>query len=72
MKIIEHGKKQKPPVKATKRFKCIQCGCVFEADDGEYKYTPESMVMFWEGHILQTKYCCLCPECSGGAEEVEA
>lgn len=35
MKIIKKGRIEK--VKRTKRFQCHECGCVFEADQGEYE-----------------------------------
>ncbi len=33
MKIIKAGK---VPEK-VRRFECLQCGCIFDADEGEYK-----------------------------------
>lgn len=39
MKIIKEGNLDK--IKQTKRFECKICGCVFEADAGEYKLTFE-------------------------------
>lgn len=33
IKIIKPGKKPE----TTKRFKCWHCGCVFEADRGDYE-----------------------------------
>lgn len=35
MKIIKKGDPGR--LKAAKRFQCDECGCVFEADKGEYK-----------------------------------
>lgn len=35
MKIIQKGDLNRP--KGIKRFKCSVCGCVFEADNTEYK-----------------------------------
>ena len=34
MNIIRQGKKPDP----VKRFECKLCGCIFEADKGEYHY----------------------------------
>lgn len=36
MKIIKQGEKEKTA--KTVRFECRACGCIFEADEGEYKY----------------------------------
>lgn len=50
MKIIKDGK-----IPSTvKRFKCTRCGCVFEADKGEYKSE-----IYFEGKI----FYCKCPCC---------
>lgn len=69
MKIIKHGKKPEP-VDTTKRFRCLVCGCVFEADAGEYITFPDDGSLYWRGIKLKTDCACDCPECGGGAEEV--
>lgn len=58
MKIIKEGNKEL--LKKTKRFNCDKCGCVFEADKGEYKcYTQYNT----------DKYYCVCPCCKNDAYE---
>lgn len=54
MKIIVEGEIPKK----TKRFKCGNCGCEFEADEGEYK-TTDQMTYFDDG----TEWRCECPCC---------
>lgn len=59
MKIIKHGK-----IKKTKptRFKCVNCGCVFDINDKEFnKY-----VMY----VGTYKYS-YCPECGGQSNEIK-
>lgn len=62
MKIIKQGKTEKE-LKAilnkTKRFECKTCGCIFEADKGEYVEEEHG-----------TTYC-VCPNCSRNAFEVK-
>jgi len=36
MRIIKHGDVNK--LKQIKRFECKSCGCIFEADNTEYKH----------------------------------
>lgn len=60
MKIIQHGRISSyfSPVK---RFKCNTCGCVFEADRGEYV----------TGSQYNEPYCyCQCPDCGRQANSV--
>ena len=38
MTIIREGDLEKP--KQNKRFKCLECGCTWEADKSEYKKEP--------------------------------
>lgn len=59
MKIIQHGRPKS--VFIVKRFKCSNCGCVFEADKGEYKVGS---------HYNETYYYCPCPDCGKSANEV--
>ena len=52
IKIIKPGKFKNP--KDTRRFLCLNCGCVFDADRGDYEafdqyQTPE--------------YVAICPTC---------
>lgn len=57
MKIIKQGKskeKLEAILKATKRFECTTCGCIFEADKGEYTHTTQ---------YNETHYYCKCPNC---------
>lgn len=64
MKIIKQGKtieELEAILKKTKRFECKICGCVFEADDGEYKWV--------EDHIYGA-YVCDCPNCCHRAVQV--
>lgn len=53
MKIIKKGK-----LKKIKRFECNECGCIFEADDTEYRPTPILAMQLGEG-----EYRCTCPCC---------
>lgn len=59
MKIIKHGnpKYNKP----DRCFKCDNCGCVFEAEYGEYKTGSQ---------YNETYRYCKCPECGKQANEV--
>ena len=54
MKIIKNG--VIPNKDETKRFVCSECGCVFEANKGEYKK------VLYCGQILEG-YSCDCPNC---------
>lgn len=65
MNIIKQGKSKeelKAILNATKRFECRTCGCVFEADRGEYE-TEE--VQIYSYHY------CKCPNCGQKANEVK-
>ena len=65
MKILKQGKSKeelKTILNATKRFKCKTCGCVFEADRGEYE-TEE--VQIYSYHY------CECPNCGQKSNEVK-
>lgn len=64
MKIIKEGKTKEELeaiLKETKMFECKTCGCIFEADKGEYKY---------EEDYIYSVYCCECPNCAKIAYEV--
>lgn len=62
MNIIKQGNPEKIQQlqKATKRFKCCTCDCVFEADKGEY--TPGNQ-WDWEASAV-------CPCCGKTAIEI--
>lgn len=65
MNIIKQGKTKeelKAILNATKRFECKTCGCIFEADKGEYE-TEE--VQIYSYHY------CNCPNCGQKANEVK-
>lgn len=67
MKIIKQGKTEeelKVILNKTKRFKCKTCGCIFEADKGEYEYSSSCLN---EGGY----YYCICPNCKKNAHEVK-
>lgn len=67
MKVIKQGK-NKEELKAifneTKRFECMTCGCVFEADKGEYKHSSSC-------RNEDVYYYCECPNCKKNAHEVK-
>lgn len=50
MKIIKAGKIPEK-IKQIKRFECLQCGCIFEADEGEY------ICGEYYGYPVQCPYC---------------
>jgi len=54
MKIIQQGDNNK--VTDIKRFVCKECGCVFEADNTEFK------AEYAYGQYLEG-YSCDCPNC---------
>lgn len=65
MKVIKQGKTKeelKAKLKATKRFECKTCGCVFEADEDEYEF---------EEDYIYSSYYCKCPNCGQRANEVK-
>lgn len=59
MKIIKHGTPKCN--KSDRRFRCNNCGCVFEVEYGEYKTGSQYNEPF--------RYC-KCPECGKQANEV--
>lgn len=63
MKIIKDGDQNKAAkkLKQTKRFECSVCGCVFEADKGEY--TPCMNQFDYSAHAE-------CPCCKQRAYEI--
>lgn len=66
MNIIKQGKTKeelKAILNKTKRFECKTCGCIFEADEGEYTHNTHQ--------YNETIYYCQCPNCSKDAREVK-
>lgn len=64
MNIIKQGKSKeelKSILNKTKRFECKTCGCIFEADEGEY---------IEEDDFYTCVYYCKCPNCEQNAFEV--
>lgn len=64
MKIIKQGKSKEELEKiknVVKRFKCLTCECIFEADKTEYEGE--------EDYIYMT-YHCKCPNCGDDAFEL--
>ena len=55
MKIIKEGIVD--PV--TKRFECKACGCIFEANRGEYRASSNMEIMVG----VLPAYKCACPTC---------
>lgn len=53
MKILAQGHMEL--ARKPKTFKCLECGCVFEADNTEYKYDGSQ--------YNQDYYVCACPCC---------
>lgn len=54
MKIIKEGK-----IDTTRRFHCERCGCVWEAEKGEYESTPQMA----QQHDGLKAYWMKCPTC---------
>lgn len=54
MEIIKQGNISK--LKQTKKFECRWCGCIFLADDDEYKYSGSQ--------YNELYYQCACPTCN--------
>lgn len=52
IKIIKPGKLKNP--KGTRRFLCLNCGCVFDADRGDYEASDQYQT---------TVYAAICPTC---------
>jgi len=53
MKIIKPGDKTR--LQQTKRFLCEDCGCIFEANKGEYRFDNDRNII---------TCICTCPECN--------
>ncbi len=71
MKIIKHGHIPEL-VKVTRRFQCLQCNCIFEADKDEYCFAGPAGQIRWHGELLAPAngYYCECPECQAPAKEI--
>lgn len=52
IKIIKPGKIKNP--RDTRRFTCLLCGCVFDADRGDYEAFDQYQT---------TDYAAICPTC---------
>lgn len=62
MKIIKPGN-----ICHTKRFTCERCGCIWEAEKGEYEPTPQLAVM----HDGLNSYWMKCPTCKNYSDTYE-
>lgn len=64
MFIIKDGDREiaEKKKKQTRRFECRMCGCVFEADKGEYIHSGVQ----WDDY-----YYAKCPCCGDDADEVK-
>ena len=51
MKVVKHG----GYIPTIRRFYCKACGCIFDAELGEYEYEMDCR--------NETIYSCICPEC---------
>ncbi|MCM1166432.1 MAG: hypothetical protein NC299_13380 [Lachnospiraceae bacterium] len=60
MKIIKDGVPER--LKKVKRFECGACGCVFEAEKGEYECDTQ---------YNETFFSCKCPCCGKNARQVK-
>ncbi len=56
MNIIKKGVPER--LKETKRFECIKCGCVFEAEKCEYEFDTQYSELY---------FYCKCPRCGNSA-----
>ena len=59
MKIIKRGDLNR--INKTKRFECNKCGCIFDADEGEYTVGTQ---------YNDTYYASKCPTYSSGTSNV--
>lgn len=61
MKIIKQGKSKEEIeaiLKNEKQFECATCGCIFSANDDEYRYDQDYIYIFCY---------CKCPNCGRNA-----
>ncbi len=71
MRIIEQGdiERTKEPIV---KFKCFECGCVFEANSLEYDSRPKTTFNEIGGEtFLYTEYTCRCPICKNTVREYD-
>lgn len=54
IKIIKDGSLKK--INKTKRFTCLKCNCIFEADDSSYT------THYWRNETYITAICPFCGE----------
>ena len=69
MKIIKHAKKEAP--KKCRTFKCGQCGCEFQAEEGEYWEKPQCWGTTSLTYSAQKTFMSCCPECHKVVEDSE-
>lgn len=64
MKIIQHGNIDR--LKKVIEFKCKLCGCVFQAEKGEYKYqySQRDDASWYEAKCPLCGYLCIKTETS--------
>ena len=58
MKIIRQGEYHGPET-MPHRFECVRCGCVWEAEPGEYHINQ----LFCDDHRFTQDFACRCPTC---------
>ncbi len=63
MTVLKEGDRNRAKmlVLQTRRFECDRCGCVFEANNNEYKSAAQYNDIY---------YFCKCPCCGENANEV--
>ena len=67
--VIVHGTIEQ---NKTKKFKCLECGCVFEASDcSDYFTSFTDTLDFKYGRHITSRILSNCPECGKVAYEVE-
>lgn len=59
IKVVKEGDPNR--LKASKRFQCDECGCVFEADKDEYQSDMQYNTMY---------FYCECPCCGKTARPI--
>lgn len=60
MRIIKEGDINK--LLKVKQFRCLKCGCIFEANNKEYKW-------YDGGQCYDSGFECNCPTCGNWAYE---
>ncbi len=64
MKVLLHGRNRDGQWgNRTRRFRCGDCGCLFDADKGEYSIGSQYNELI---------YTCKCPDCGAVAAEFDA